>query len=86
MTETCAHCGSALDERKPIADEVDFSAMQRMHVGCRKCGTAVCFSCAATAASQMGIESNCLCPNCGAELGLGGEVDELGEDYYGWGY
>ncbi|MBI4282028.1 MAG: hypothetical protein HY672_00875 [Chloroflexi bacterium] len=86
MTSTCAHCGSDLEERTPIADWVDLSAMQKMQVGCRRCGTPVCLGCGAAAASRLGIERNCLCPNCGAELGLGGEVDELGEDYYGWGY
>lgn len=86
MTETCAHCGSNLDERIPIADESDLSSVQKMQVGCRKCGTAVCLSCASAAASKLGIKGNCLCPKCGAELGLDGYVDELGEDYYGWGY
>ena len=86
MTETCAHCGSILDERNPIIDEADLGSIQKMQVGCRRCGTAVCLSCGFAAASKLGIEKNCICPKCSAELGLGGEVDELGEDYYGWGY
>jgi hypothetical protein len=86
MTETCAHCGSNLDKLIPIADESNLSSVQKMKVGCKKCGTAVCLSCAFTAASKLGIKKNCICPKCGAELGLDGYVDELGDDYYGWGY
>jgi|TARA_Y100000031_G_C7912408_1_gene244432 hypothetical protein len=82
----CTHCGSALEERRYIVDEADLSEVQRMHVGCRKCGTPTCLNCAFTAASQLGIKKNCICPKCSAELGLDGYVDELGEDYYGWGY
>jgi len=86
MTETCTHCGSAVDERIPIVDEADLSSVQRMQVGCRKCGMVVCLSCGSKAAARFGIKKNCLCPKCGAELGLDGYVDEMGEDYYGWGY
>jgi hypothetical protein len=57
-----------------------------MQVGCRKCGSAVCLSCGSKAAAKFGIKKNCLCPKCNAELGIDGYVDEMGEDYYGWGY
>ena len=86
MTETCAHCGTALEERRPIADESDLDGVRSMKVGCRKCQTSVCLACGHAEAQRFGIPSNCLCPSCGAELGLDGFVDELGEDYYGWGY
>ena len=86
MTETCAHCGTALEERRPIVDESDLDGVRSMQVGCRKCGTPICLACGHAEALRLGIPRNCLCPGCGAELGLDGEVDELGEDYYGWGY
>jgi|GEM_PF-2181579 hypothetical protein len=86
MTETCAHCNSVLHERIPIVDDTDLSSVQRMQVGCRKCGSAVCLSCGSKAAAKFGIKKNCLCPKCNAELGIDGYVDEMGEDYYGWGY
>lgn len=86
MTETCTHCGTTLDERRPIADESDLGGVGSMKVGCRKCQTSVCLACGHAKALSLGIPRNCLCPGCGAELGLDGEVDELGEDYYGWGY
>jgi hypothetical protein len=84
ITKRCAHCGSKFYEPKTMMDKVDFDAMQRVRVGCSKCGTAVCFSCAATAADQRGKEGNCFCPKCGAELGRGGEAGELGEHFSGW--
>ena len=86
MTETCAHCGTALEERRPIADESDLDGVARMQVGCRKCGhgNLPCLRPRRGAAPRH--SRNCLCPGCGAELGLDGMVDELGEDYYGWGY
>lgn len=84
MTKKCAHCGSKFYEPKTMMDKVDFDAMQRVRVGCSKCGTAVCFSCAATAAGQRGKEGNCFCLKCGAELGRGGEAGELGEHFSGW--
>ena len=86
MTETCAHCGTALEERRPFADDSDLDGVRSMKVGCRKCGSPTCLACGHTAAQNRGIPRNCLCPGCGSELGLDGEVDELGEDYYGWGY
>lgn len=82
--ENCTHCGSKFYEPKTMMDKVDFDAMQKVRVGCSKCGTAVCFSCAATAAGQRGKEGNCFCPKCGAELGRGGEAGELGEHFSGW--
>ena len=86
MTDTCAHCESALEERRPIAGEPDLEEARSMRVGCRKCGRPVCLGCGFAAASRLGIRRNCVCPACGAELGLDGQVDELGQDYYGWGY
>ena len=85
-TETCAHCGAGLEERRPIDDASDLESVSRMKVGCRKCESPTCLACGHAAAMRLGIPRNCLCPVCGAELGLDGEVDELGEDYYGWGY
>jgi len=84
MTNKCEHCGSTFYEPKTMMDRIDFNAMQRVRVGCSKCGTAVCFSCAATAADQRGKEGNCFCPKCGAELGQGGEAGTLGEHFSGW--
>ena len=86
MTETCAHCGTALEERRLIDDESELDGVRSMKVGCRKCQTPVCLACGHAEALGRGIPRNCLCPGCGAELGLDGLVDELGEDYYGWGY
>lgn len=84
MTKKCAHCGSGFYEPKTTMDKVDFGAMQKVRVGCSKCGTAVCFSCAATAADQRGKGGNCFCPKCGAELGSTGEAGELGKHFSGW--
>ena len=86
MTETCGYCGTSLEERRPIKDESDLVGVRSMKVGCRKCETPTCLACGHAKALGLGIPRNCLCPSCGAELGLDGEVDELGEDYYGWGY
>ena len=84
MSNTCNHCRSAFYEPKTMADKVDFKSMQKVRVGCSKCGTAVCFSCAATVADKKGKEGNCFCPKCGAELGRGGEAGELGKHLNGW--
>ena len=84
MNKRCAHCESAFYMPKTMKDKIDFNAMQKVRVGCSKCGTAVCFSCAATAADQRGKEGNCFCPKCGAELGREGEAGKLGEHYSGW--
>lgn len=84
MTSNCAHCGSTFYRPRSMRDKVDFDAMQRVRVGCSQCGTAVCFSCAATAADQRGKPMNCFCPKCGAELGKGGEAGQLGNHYSGW--
>ena len=86
MTQTCAQCGVALSKRQIIEDESELDAFRSMKVGCRKCQTPICLSCGNAEAQRRGIPRNCLCPDCGAELGLDGLVDELGEDYYGWGY
>lgn len=80
----CTCCGSLFYEPKGMRDKIDFNAMQRVRVGCRKCGTPVCFSCAATAADELGKAGNCFCPKCGQELGPKGEAGELGEYYSGW--
>ena len=84
MSKECAHCGSEFYEPKTMIDKVNFDAMQKVRVGCSKCGTSVCFSCAATAADQRGKEGNCFCPKCGAELGRKGEAGELGKHFSGW--
>jgi hypothetical protein len=84
MTKRCVHCGSAFYEPKTMMDKTDFNAMQKVQVGCSKCGMAVCFSCASTAADQRGKEGNCFCPRCYAELGGGGEAGELGGHFSGW--
>ena len=80
----CAHCGSRFYEPKNMRDKVDFEAMQKVRVGCSKCGMPVCFSCAATAADERGKGGNCFCPKCGEELGRSGEAGELGEYFSGW--
>ena len=63
-----------------------FEKYPNIKVGCRKCDEIVCFECGRSFANKLGIENNCLCPKCRSDLGLYGEIDELGEDYYGWGY
>ena len=83
-TETCAHCMSEFFKPKTMTDKTDFNAMQKVRVGCSKCGKKVCFSCAATAADQHGKGDTCICPACGAELGRSGEAGELGEHFDGW--
>ena len=67
-----------------MIDKVDGLAMQKVRVGCSMCGTAVCFSCAASEADKRGKESNCFCPKCGTELGREGEAGGLGEHFSGW--
>lgn len=84
MTKTCGNCGSTFYEPKTMMDKVDFNAMQRVRVGCSKCGSAICFSCAATAADARGEGGNCFCPNCDAELGRGGEAGNLGDHFSRW--
>lgn len=84
IMKTCVHCGTKFYVPKTMMDKTNFSAMQKVRVGCSKCGTAVCFSCAATAADHRGKEGNCFCPKCGKELGQGGEAGELGEDFSEW--
>lgn len=84
MQETCAHCGKEFYEPKTIMDKTNFDAMLKVRVGCSKCGTPVCFDCAATAADQRGREGDCFCPKCGANLGRGGEAGVLGEHFSGW--
>lgn len=80
----CAHCNGEFYKPKSMKDKLDFEAMQSVRVGCSTCGTPVCFSCAATEADNRGESGNCFCPECGAELGEGGEAGELGEDFSGW--
>ena len=84
MTKVCGQCASVFYLPKTMIEKTDFDAMQRVRVGCSKCGTAVCFRCAATAADERGQEGNCFCANCGTELGRGGEAGELGEQFNGW--
>ena len=84
MQKKCTHCGKKFYEPKTLVDKTNFEAMQQVRVGCSKCKTPVCFSCAATAADERGKEGNCFCPKCGAELGRGGEAGELGEHFSGW--
>lgn len=86
MTEMCAFCDMALEKRRTIDDLTALDSFQSMKVGCRKCQKPVCLACGHAEALGRGIPRNCLCPACGVELGLDGLVDELGEDYYGWGY
>ena len=86
MTETCAYCGTSLEKRRTIDDVSVLDGVRSMKVGCRKCQKPVCLDCGHAEALGRGIPRNCLCPACGVELGLDGLVDELGEDYYGWGY
>jgi len=80
----CTHCGSKFYEPKSMKDKIDFDAMQKVRVGCSKCGTPVCFSCAATAADERGKGGNCFCPKCGQELSPNGEAGELGGSFSGW--
>lgn len=84
MIEMCAYCDTKMELLKPNADLA--TPPNNLQVGCNKCETWVCFGCAHEAASTMGIPRNCVCPHCGAELGLLGEVNELGQDFFGWGY
>lgn len=81
---TCGSGGTTFYEPKTATDKLDFVGMQRVRVGCSKCGAAVCFSCAATAADQQGKSGNCVCPKCGAELGAGGEAGTLGNRHPAW--
>jgi hypothetical protein len=67
-----------------MIEKTDFGAMQRVRVGCSKCQTAICFSCAATAADKKGKSGECFCPKCGADLGRAGEAGQLGNHFSGW--
>jgi len=80
----CSHCNSQFYEPKTKTDKTDFNAMQKVRVGCSICGAPVCFSCSANAADERGKGGNCLCPNCGKELGSAGEAGELGKYFNGW--
>lgn len=80
----CAHCNSKFFTPRSSIDKLNDIGMQRVQVGCSKCGTPVCFSCAATAADERGKAGNCFCPKCGAELGRGGEAGKLGKHFNGW--
>lgn len=80
----CAHCSSIFFTPRSSIDKLNDIGMQRVQVGCSKCSTPVCFSCAATAADHKGKEGNCFCPKCGAELGRGGEAGKLGDHFSGW--
>ena len=82
--ETCVHCGSQFYKPKTTVEKIDFEAMQRVRVGCSKCQTAVCFSCAATAADKRDKSGQCFCPKCGSDLGSAGEAGELGNHFSGW--
>ena len=82
--EKCVHCGSQFHKPETMNDKVNFDAMQKARVGCSRCGTAVCFSCAANSANERGKTGNCFCPKCGAELGRGGEAGEVGKHFSGW--
>lgn len=84
MEKKCAHCGSRFFEPKSLVDKLNDAGMQKVRVGCSKCGTPVCFSCAATEADKRGKKFNCFCPKCGAELGKGGEAGNLGDHFSGW--
>ena len=81
MTQICDNCSSNID----IPFEQD-KRKTNIKVGCRVCNKNICFKCGLHCAIGFGIQNNCLCPNCKSELGLYGEIDELGEDKYGWGY
>jgi len=83
-TLACGTCNSEFYEPKSMLERADSTAMQKVRVGCSKCGTPVCFSCAATAADDRGQSGNCFCPQCGAEFGSGGESGELGKPHSGW--
>jgi len=39
-----------------------------MQKGCDACGKPVCFDCAAAAADKRGMNGQCICPSCGANL------------------
>ena len=81
MSETCDNCATQFYKPKTMIERTDFEAMQRVRVGCSKCQTAICFSCAATAADKFG---ECFCPKCGADLGGKGEAGQLGDHFSGW--
>jgi len=84
MSEECGNCGAKFYKPKTMLEKTNFSAMQHVRVGCSKCGTPVCFSCAATAADKQGKSGECFCPKCGVDLGRGGEAGQLGDHYSGW--
>ena len=81
MPQICHNCNTNIDTHTPL-DETKTN----IKVGCRVCNLNICFECGLNYAMHLGIKNNCLCPNCKSELGLYGEVDELGDDKYGWGY
>jgi len=80
----CARCGCEFYEPRTMMDRINFDAMQRVRVGCSKCGAAVCFGCAATAADQRRKSMNCFCHKCGAELGKESEASRLGDHLSKW--
>lgn len=81
---TCAQCGLTFYEVRTVADKLNSAGMQKVRVGCSRCGVPVCFSCAATAADRRGSQGSCFCPKCDAELGRAGEAGSLGDYFSGW--
>lgn len=80
----CDICGTIFYRPKNMIEKTKFKAMQRVRVGCSKCRKAVCFDCAVNAADKKGKSGECFCPECGADLGRGGEAGQLGDHYDGW--
>ena len=70
MSNVCDQCGTTFYRFSPMSG-LDLNALQegRMRVGCRKCGSAICFKCAFEAAQLKGKHEQCICPVCGAKLG-----------------
>ncbi len=81
MPQICDNCDSDMD-KSTLSNEIRINKK----VGCNVCNINICFKCGLDYALSFGIQNNCLCPNCKSELGMCGEVDDLGEDKYGWGY
>lgn len=84
MSETCDNCRTQFYRPKTMVEKTDFVAMQRVRVGCSKCQTAICFSCATTAADKKSKSGECFCPKCGMDLGRAGEAGQLGDHFSGW--
>jgi hypothetical protein len=61
----CSICRTTLISKAKAVQTGNFNDSDRT---CNKCGTTLCFGCAAREGSRRGLTNTCMCPKCGTNL------------------